>query len=91
MKSTLPNYPDLITLDPNVIHIIEQACIEAKHLSQNNHIIDIIETNLNILTTHNLDKNDIYKNHRNMYLNLIILTNTMHIQINEMQQIMSTL
>lgn len=67
-SQTLPNYPDLFTLESHIVQIIENECRIAKHLNPSDSLLNIIKRNLAILAKYNLDKNDICNNHRNMYL-----------------------
>lgn len=67
---TLPTYPNLFELDLGKLLEIETNCRKAKHLGQDEKLLDIISNNLSILRTLGLTKEDIYTNHRNMYLKI---------------------
>ncbi len=64
----LPNYPDLFSLEEKKINEIEKKCCRAGHLDPKESLLERITKDLDILSQHNLNKNDIYVNHRNMNL-----------------------
>jgi len=70
---TLPEYPDLFTLPIDEIKIIEEKCIKRGHLDKNITLLEQINLDKKVLDAYNLSKEDIYRNHRNMYLKFINL------------------
>lgn len=65
---SLPDYPNLFELEEIKITKIEKKCQKVGHLDNNEKLLDRISDDLNILKQHNLTKEEIYINHRNMYL-----------------------
>jgi len=62
----LPTYPDLFTLPQDELEVVERACRLAKHLSDDEKLLDRISEDKKPLDACGLDKMDIYRNHRNM-------------------------
>ena len=65
---TLPEYPNLFELEPEKLTEIELRCQKSGHLDPNEKLLDRITLDLNTLKSFGLAKEDIYTNHRNMWL-----------------------
>jgi hypothetical protein len=64
----LPIYPDLFKLSADKILEIDAKCIEAKHLTEDNFLLEVVNNTLTLLKNNGLVKEDIYTNHQNMFL-----------------------
>jgi hypothetical protein len=64
----LPSYPNLLQLSLEKIEEISISCVKSKHLEEKESLLDVINETTKLLESKDLIKEDIYINHRNMYL-----------------------
>ena len=67
-SETLPEYNDLFSLDSDKLSEIETKCYNKGHLDPNEKLLDRIKQDTDFLKSKGVTKEDIYTNHRNMYL-----------------------
>lgn len=65
---TLPDYPDLMTLDQEKLDEIQESCRTKGHLDADEKLLDRITQDLTYLKSIGLTKKDIWNNHQNMHL-----------------------